>query len=323
VYAFFACPTITKGYETSETLDLLRDVKSGDMSSKARIVELLKKLCVPEGLDPEQTLEYISKETVRIVQRVVGRRRKFNGWSPYIMALEYARESLVLLARHLRATAGHARWGVNEYTRGFADIQQRWRQRTASLGRVPKGPDDAAITADNLLTLAETTRERTMYRNSYAAWEHKSFAEATVEVTDAIRDIKIKMSGRYRTELRRRINSYVRRLEDSRAAGKIGIAIRSYMQSQRVPYALEELIMDGEVLLDQRRIHSAVTSLFSEWFAHDEDSPIGGIGRPSSVWQDLLEPEESFCCRYSSTAVPPDILRTVWRALQPKVSQEE
>jgi hypothetical protein len=77
------------------------------------------------------------------------------------------------------------------------------------------------------------------------------------------------------------------------------------MQTQRVPYTLEELIMGDEAILDQRRIHDAVTSLFHKWFAHDNEAPAGGIGRPLATWQNLQESEGAFIRRYQSSNILP------------------
>jgi hypothetical protein len=54
-----------------------------------------------------------------------------------------------------------------------------------------------------------------VYKHSIAAWEGKTYDDALRELTVAIR-----MSGRFRTEFRRKINEYVRRLENPGLLGK-------------------------------------------------------------------------------------------------------
>jgi exonuclease III len=322
LHSYYELQGAEKGTEVSESLKLLPDLKRSDLRTRKRVQEILDREVSRvklSRLSPEERLEEIGRMTVDAVQKATGRRRKrVRGWSPQVMALEYSRRALVRIKRALACAAKRPIWTERPEWRGdlfrelMKPILREWRRRTGSLGRAN------GITTASLLSLSCITKGGTIHPVSFEAWATKSLTEAQRDVSDHIRTVKTKMCGRFRTEYRKDISDGIRRLEEARMAGKIGRVIRSYMCSFRNPYTLEELKVDGETVVDQRRILRLVTSFFHTWFS----GSTGALQR--AFTRDMMSLTcEQFLDKHCASPIPRDLLAVLWKALQPRVNVEQ
>jgi hypothetical protein len=98
--------------------------------------------------------------------------------------------------------------------------------------------------------------------------------------------------------------------------------IKHLMGSKSEKFDLEELLHEGRIITDPEEIHKIVTSYFHEWFELDKNGHAGGMASEGALHSDLAESEDDFVMRYAGTGIATDVVRQLWTALQPKISDD-
>jgi hypothetical protein len=183
----------TKAEEVpSVPFQLWPDLKRGD----ARAAEDIKAavLKVQRTLDPEMDIAMITEATVRAHRALATKRRRRkwrDGWSPDMMAMQYALRSLISIRRHLLGEARVKSWNVRTFKRGHSSIMRRWKNQLSLLAN--RRPETA--NAQLIEFLGES-------RYMFSVVQHLSYGELLVTINRHIHQAKQQTHGRIRTEQR-------------------------------------------------------------------------------------------------------------------------
>jgi hypothetical protein len=255
------------GAVPAKLLQLPKDFPLGDQRKLDMFHKQLENSDTYEDETPEVALANITTDVVRIVQGLaVPRRRKKckDGWSPQKAATEIDLIMLVRLKRGIRGDGDRIPWTRWNLEDNLQRLRTDWRRK---LRHVAKDLEqEAGFMMDSVYSLCY--------------WQRLSRAEIDECIDAAIATKKRKLHGRIRTELRREFNAFCKKLEDERAEGRTGGAIRYLMGAKRgPPYRLEEVNVGGRLETDPVEIHRIGTDNFRAWMGRPPCKP-GTIGQP-------------------------------------------
>ena len=284
------------------------DLKRGDKKAAENIRIALQRLRQRDN--PNDDIRHVTTTTVRTWRKLHKKRssrRWVDGWSPDMMAHQYAIWSLTAIRRHLYGEANAKVWTARDYRRGRNAELRRWKNLLGHLAnRKPETAkeqltqwlEDPVFTYVTVRDLDENEMRKTVDLHIWRA--------------------KQKNHGRARTEMRMRISDRIRRREESRQAGKLRPVLESMLgpyRKRKEGYTMETLRINEQTKTDPKEIHDVLTKHFQEWFA----TPEGNVSRVWEVHGDCHE----FIERNAHLNVPDDVLATIWTSLQTKAEEDQ
>ena len=151
-------------------------------------------------------------------------------------------------------------------------------------------------------------------------WWRKITAIPQIDlIDDDIDRLKKLLHGTSRTEMRRRINTNIRKREDARREGKwkkvIGSLLGNLAGRRHQPgIDLDMITTDGvKIIGEPKEIHQTVTDKFEEWF--DMPNECHGDLHIGNDWQRCRDSEEYFIRDTAHTGTPEDIRRLIHMAI--------
>ena len=233
-------------------------------------------------------------------------RRHYDGWSPPAMALKAQLVALTIIQGHLHGYRGHARWHNQEdMDRDLPGIVARWEAAVRRLSW--------PTPADSAYWLSCTGFPPSYWRTALFATIRRPGFGVTL-----IRNVKHRLHGRFRLDLRRQISVATQDRESLREQGKLKRVIASILQKDSELYALHSLQVEQGLLTDAPTIHNMVTEHFTAWYR----SP-----SPPVDWPSFLQDRTAFQAHADSKAIPAHLTHLLWEAftlpLQHTVLQHE
>lgn len=219
-------------------------------------------------------------------------KHKLGGWSPVM--LDLLRTQIFLSA--LLARIDSNIWGEA----AFGKIHRRWRRRLT----VPAQLDSLLLHPNDTVWAVP---------QSWGAQQLRGLIRT--EHTN----LRRRLQGRHRHNLRLQISAAVRQREQLRAAGRTGRVIQSMLGEDRHCLDLRYLREPGGSLLSEpREVHNLLTSHFKAWYA----CPSPYLDWVMN-WEDLPSSRTSFCSAPSTQLIPAALRQRLWAALTSTADSRE
>jgi hypothetical protein len=286
--------------------EIPRDIKRDDSLMKKVIREAVQSAGRQE--DAERDIEAVGKATVEAVRKVQARRKLpcwRDGWSPHMMGLQYALRALVRIRRKLKGYNQSKVWTAATYEAGKNRIIRRWRKQLAKLAA--RHPKDSQGQLGIFICWP-------VYKWGVVNAAEREELEQNVDKW--IKDTKKETQGRLRTEQRLRICAAVKAREELRKEGKLKAVLASMLgefRKRKQGYTMEQITMEGEIVVDPEIIQGEGTETFRVWFDEEEN----GFN-----WQRWQELSEDFT-EADASGVPRRVLRAIRKALRAKIEPND
>ena len=141
LYTTIAIGTSVTGVRVIMRLVPAKDIDREDKRACCRLGRQAKRMVEKVKGTPEEVVEMITRETVKLVRGKGGRKRDKNGWSPEMMSLIITLRNIVLIRRHVHGYKGYRKWNENTYKGGMDRVRNRWRSQLARLNVAGEGKE--------------------------------------------------------------------------------------------------------------------------------------------------------------------------------------
>jgi hypothetical protein len=284
------------------------DLKKHDKYAKQAIQKELTR--IQERRSAEEDINWVTETTVQAYRTVIRKRscRKWvDGWSPDMMAIQYAIRALICIRRHLRGQHQETEWTAQTYRHGMNIILKRWHDQLSVLAN---GKPETAME-----TMTRYTEDEEYV---YVKVKDLDYEDMNKMVDIYIVRARKRSHGRIRTEQRMKISERVKRREESRQAGKLRPVLMSMLgphRKRRDGYTMETLRINEHVEADPIRIHEVLTDNFQKWFSEPE-------GSQPREWE-VHSTVDEFIESNKHLKIPVEVLTTIWSSLQDKLQTDE
>lgn len=241
----------TDSYETRQTQP--KESKNSEMDKFVRhLTKLAKERARAEGERLEDYLVRLHKlivqaatEATAYKKRKNGRKSRYkDGWSPTFLTLKAWLETLYKCRRALQ----NGKYWLTDTTTHIME----WREYTQAFERDQDMVRTLDYIADSQI-LTET--------------DHHKMSNI---IDDQISDIKKRLHGRERTERRKQMNEYVKKIEDQRKRGQIAQSLNMTLERAQKTQMVMVTDKDGNNVTDPIQLHHTLHKTFQKWFGESE-----------------------------------------------------
>jgi hypothetical protein len=285
------------------------DAKLNQADRIALLSELLREVPIPTDLNPEVRLETLTEAIVLCTQEAFPPRARTqkDGWSPAVREITIALQKILLLKRHSFGHQGYRLWTPLITAKGLREVLRGW---TNDLKKLRAGHEEDQPSSVVLPYPLE-------------AWSGRSLQHIRDTCEKAYIATLALLQGKRRTDARKDFGSLMTKMEESRQAGRIGLACRVLMGSKRIQgFSLDGLSAEGVTYTDPLTVHTKMTTHFAEWYTAPTGPWAVPISSPGAHWTDLQVPWEEFRETLALKHIPDVPLRAIHTAMNsPKAAR--
>ena len=184
---------------------------------------------------------------------------------------------------------------------GIKEICDEWEKK---LNKIPWADADERYRAFTLGKGPHTWRTLTI----------PEYGQLTTRLRETEKQIKGRLHGRQRRDMRMDINKATAAREKSRIQGRLTSVIRSICGTHVEQYSLHQLLLpSGETITDPLAIHDTHTAHWRQWFS----SPVSSnfFAHHEIDWNNPQDSKKDFMEFPNHLCIPINIRENIWNAL--------
>ena len=267
-----------------------------------------KVLQLSSALDPCEKLEAIAEISVGCCPKTKTKTSFYNstryrgGWSPQLLAGLAALTAVARMRQHSTGENKRRRWLTHmDIATGIKEICDEWEKK---LNKIPWADADERYRAFTLGKGPHTWRTLTI----------SEYGQLSTKLRETEKQIKGRLHGRQRRDMRMDINKATAAREKSRIQGRLTSVIRSICGTHVEQYSLHQLLLPtGETTTDPLAIHDKHTAHWRHWFSSPESPNF--FTHHEIDWSYPQDSKDDFMEFPNHLCIPLNIRENIWNAL--------